>query len=417
MRFSTGFVKTKKTTAKDEVKNARLLEQAGFIYKTMAGVYAYLPLGLRVLEKIKQICREEMAAMDGNELIMTSLQRKELWESTDRWSNENVDVWFKSELKNGTEVGFAWSHEEPITEMMTTFIASYKDLPLNVYQFQTKFRNELRSKSGIMRGREFMMKDLYSYCPDEASLENYYNKMIDAYMRVFQRVGVGDSTYVTSASGGVFTDKLSHEFQTICDAGEDDIYIDEKNKLAVNEEIINNDEALAKVGVKREDLKKVKAAEVGNIFNFGAKKSEQLNLFYTDKDGNKKPVYLGSYGIGITRLMGVVVEKFASDTALRWPKAISPMDYHLVAIYGKEQEKVRSEADKVYEILSGSSKSVLYDDREHASAGEKLGDAELIGIPCRIIVSTKTLENNSFEYTDNGVTELIPLDKLQSIVQ
>ncbi|MEK9174305.1 MAG: aminoacyl--tRNA ligase-related protein, partial [Patescibacteria group bacterium] len=185
MKQSQLFTKTRKTAPKDEVsKNAELLIRAGYVYKEMAGVYAYLPLGIQVLEKIKAIVREEMDSIGGQEIIMTSLQRKEIWENTNRWSDETVNVWFKSQLKNGVEVGFGWSHEEPITEMMKDFITSYRDLPVFVYQFQTKLRNELRAKSGIMRGREFVMKDLYSYATDEEMHEKFYQSVIEAYKRV-----------------------------------------------------------------------------------------------------------------------------------------------------------------------------------------------------------------------------------------
>src|SRR3989344_3784315 len=265
MRQSQLFTKTRKLAPKDEVaKNAQLLIRGGFIHKEMAGAYSYLPLGLRVLEKIKQIVREEMNAISGQELIMTALQRKELWERTGRWDDSVVDVWFKSELKTGGEVGFGWSHEEPIGEMMKNYISSYKDLPISVYQFQTKLRNEMRAKSGIMRGREFVMKDMYSFAADEASHLAYYESSKPAYMRVFERLGIGSDTYITFAAGGAFT-KFSHEFQTICETGEDVIYVNEEKGVAINEEVLN-DETLANLGVTRDSLVKKNTAEVGNIF-------------------------------------------------------------------------------------------------------------------------------------------------------
>jgi prolyl-tRNA synthetase len=304
MKQSQLFTKTRREAPKDEVsKNAQLLIRAGYIHKEMAGVYAYLPLGLRVQNKIKQIVREEMDKIGGQELIMTNLQRKELWEKTKRWSDDVVDIWFKTELKAGGEVGLAWSHEEPIAEMMKNYVASFRDLPIYVYQFQTKLRNEVRAKSGIMRGREFVMKDMYSFCLGEEDHTRFYNQTIDAYLRVYERLGIGDDTFVTFASGGAFT-QFSHEFQTITESGEDKIYINRAKKIAINEEVLN-DATLKELGVTRDELEEVKTAEVGNIFNFGTQKSEDLGLYYKNEKGDQIPVWMGSYGIGITRVMGL----------------------------------------------------------------------------------------------------------------
>lgn len=407
MRQSTLFTKTRRDAPKDEVaKNAQLLIRAGYIHKEMAGVYDLLPLGYRVVEKIKQIVREEMSAIGGVEFIMSSLQRKELWEKTDRWSDERVDVWFKSELKSGGEVGFGWSHEEPITDMMRTYIASYRDLPRYVYQFQTKLRNELRAKSGIMRGREFVMKDMYSYSTTEEAHKAFYDKATAAYLRVFERVGLGADTYVTFASGGAFTE-FSHEFQTVCDAGEDIIYIHKDKRIAVNKEVMRP-EVLAKIGVGESELEEVKAAEVGNIFSFGGTKSEQLGLLYKDEAGKSIPVILGSYGIGITRLLGVIVEKFADERGIVWPEAVAPFRVHLVVIPGSGSE-VRAEADRLYDLLRESGIDVLYDDRD-ARAGEKFADSDLIGIPTRLVLSEKTMSAGGVEVVSRstGSTALIP---------
>jgi prolyl-tRNA synthetase len=406
MRQSQLFTRTRKEAPKDEVsKNAQLLIRAGYIHKEMAGVYAYLPLGLRVVDKIKQIAREEMNAIQGQELIMTALQRKELWESTGRWDDDVVDVWFKSELKAGGEVGFGWSHEEPIGEMMKNFITSYKDLPISVYQFQTKLRNEVRAKSGIMRGREFIMKDMYSFAADEASHLAYYESTKPAYMRVFERLGLGKDTFITFAAGGAFT-KFSHEFQTICETGEDVTYINREKNIAINEEVLN-DETLANLGVTRDSLEKVNTAEVGNIFNFGQQKATDLNLNVKDKDGNDIPVWIGSYGIGITRLMGVLVEKFADEKGIVWPKSVAPFQVHLVSLAGGNAD-IQKEADRYYEMLQEAGIEVLYDDRE-ARAGEKFADAELIGIPTRLVVSEKTISAGGVEVAarSNGKGNLV----------
>jgi len=390
MKYSQLFTKTLKNAPADEVaKNAQLLIRAGFVYKVMAGVYAYTPIGLKVLENIKQIVREEMNAIGGQELIMSSLQRKETWEGTGRWDDEVVDVWFKSELKDGTEVGFAWSHEEAILEMLSNYIKSYKDLPISTYQFQTKLRNELRAKSGIMRGREFVMKDLYSLHASQEDMDQYYDKVTEAYNRCYDRFGIGESTFVTFASGGAFT-KFSHEFQTICDAGEDILYANEDCSVAINEEVLA--EATSELNIDKSTLKPVKSTEVGNIFKFGTEKSEKMGITFTDKDGKSQPVYLASYGIGITRVMGVIVEKFSDDKGLVWPENIAPAKVHLISL-GKDSKP----ADELYTKLQELNIEVLYDDRG-VRAGEKFADADLIGIPHRVVVSEKSIEAGGYEY-------------------
>jgi len=411
MRQSQLFTKTRKEAPKDEVaKNAQLLKRAGYIHKEMAGVYAYLPLGLRVVDKLKQIVREEMNKIGGQELIMTALQRKDVWEKTKRWSDEVVDVWFKSELKSGGEVGFGWSHEEPIAEMMKNYIASYKDLPVVVYQFQTKLRNELRAKSGIMRGREFVMKDAYSFSLGEADHTKFYDQAIDAYKRVFERVGVGKDTFVTFASGGAFT-QFSHEFQTITDTGEDTIYINRDKNIALNVEVLN-EETLASLNVTRDELEEVKTTEVGNIFNFGVQKSEELGLQYKNDKGEQIPVWMGSYGIGITRLMGLLVEKFSDEKGIVWPEEVAPFRVHLVEL-SNGNEEVSAEAKELYRELTAAGIEVLWDDRD-TRAGEKFADSDLLGIPMRIVVSQKSLEAGKFECVErqSGTTSHKSLSEL-----
>lgn len=407
MRVSKLFTKTTKTAPADEVaKNAQLLIRAGYVYKEMAGVYAYLPLGIRVLENIKQIVREEMNAIDSNELIMTGLQRKEIWEKTGRWDDEVVDIWFKTKLKDDTELGLGWSHEEPIVEMLKQYIKSYKDLPISLYQFQTKMRNELRAKSGIMRGREFIMKDMYSFHANSEDLDSYYQKVTEAYKRVYGRLGIGDETYVTFASGGAFT-KFSHEFQTICEAGEDVIYLHREKNIAINEEVL--DEAVAELGISKDELEAVKTAETGNIFNFGSQKTDEMGLYYTGEDGKEHSLYIGSYGIGITRAMGVIAEKMSDDKGLVWPEAIAPYRVYLVSI----GDKGAAEADKLYDELQAKGVEVLYDDRDERP-GTKFADSELLGVPHRITVSDRLIENHQYEYTDrsSGETAILTPDEV-----
>lgn len=410
MRQSKLFTKTRKEAPKDEVaKNAELLIRAGFVHKEMAGVYSYLPLGLRVLENIKKIVREEMNTINGQEIIMTSLQDKAIWERTDRWDDEKVDVWFKSKLKNDVEVGFAWSHEEPMCEMLKAHAESYRDLPLYVYQFQTKLRNELRAKSGIMRGREFLMKDLYSFCASEEQHNEFYERVKVAYMNVFTRAGIGEDTYITFASGGAFTE-FSHEFQTLSEVGEDTIYVNREKHIAINEEVYN-DTALKELGLTKEELTPMKAVETGNIFNFGRKKGEDTGLTFKDEDGNDVPVWLGSYGIGITRLAGIIVEKFADDKGMVWPSTVAPYRVHLVCATQDDAEAVAL-AESLYTDLQKQNVEVLYDDR-NVRAGEKFADSDLIGIPTRIVVGKKTLEDGMYEVVDRATGSVQKLSREQ----
>ena len=409
MKLSNSFVKTLREVSKDETaKNAQLLIRAGYIHKEMAGVYAFLPLGLKTLEKIKTIIREEMNAIGGEEMQLTALQNPEPWQKTDRWTSEKMDIWFKTELSAGGELGLAPTHEEPLTNLMRTYINSYKDLPAYVYQFQTKFRNELRAKSGILRTREFLMKDLYSFSTDEKSHDEFYHKAEQAYKKIYDRLGIGKDTYQTFASGGVFS-KYSHEFQTITEVGEDTIYYNKDKSIVLNEEVLN-DEVLKDLGVKREELESTRAAEVGNIFTLRDKYSKPLGLEFTDKNGEKKPVFMGCYGIGVSRVMGVIVEKFADDKGLIWPENIAPYKAYVIAI-GERAAEIAAKFEHDHPD------DVIYDDRD-LRPGQKFADAELMGIPNRIIISDKTLEENNFELTKrlSGEQKVLPIDTLYDIL-
>src|SRR3989338_7368789 len=314
MRQSQLFTKTRKETPSDEVaKNAQLLIRAGYIHKEMAGVYSYLPLGLHVMNKIIGIIREEMNAIGGQELSLTALQ-----------------------------------DPEPRTRIMKDHVRSCKALPFSTYQFQTKFRSEARAKSGILRTREFLMKDLYSFSRDEKEHEVFYKKAIEAYKKIFARTGIGEKTYLTFASGGSFS-KYSHEFQTIADAGEDTIHLCERCSVAVNQEIIADKSDCPECGNKK--LVKRTAVEVGNIFPLGTKYSQTFDLSYLDEKGEKKFVFMGSYGIGPGRLMGTIVEFFAHEKGLIWPETVAPFGVHRVAVGGIDA-KVKYTADKLYKTLT-----------------------------------------------------------------
>lgn len=393
MRQSKLFTKTRKEVPADEVsKNAELLIRGGFINKEMSGAYDYLPLGLKVINKIISIIREEMNAIGGQEILMTSLQRKELWERTNRWSDDIVDVWFKTKLKDGTDVGLGFTHEEPISNMLEQYTSSYKELPFSVYQFQTKFRNESRAKSGVMRTREFIMKDLYSFSRNKEEHEKFYEIAKESYKKIFQRVGIGHLTYLTFASGGVFSD-FSHEFQTITSVGEDTIYVNEDKGIAINKEVYT-DEVVNNLGLSKKDFVENKAVEVGNIFTLGTKFSEPY-LVFADENGKKNPVFMGSYGIGPARIMGTVVETLSDDKGIIWPEAIAPFKIHLLVL--GEDEAVTAEANKVYETLLKNNVEVLFDDRAGVSAGEKFADADLLGMPYRAVVSARSMKEGGIE--------------------
>lgn len=334
-----------------------------------------------MLKKIENIIREEMNAIGGQELLMTTLQDPEIWKKTGRWDDKVVDNWFKTKLANGNDIGIANTHEEPMVAMLVEFVSSYKDLPFYTYQFQTKFRNELRAKSGIMRVREFLMKDMYSFSRTEDEFKEFYEKCANAYMKIFFRVGLGDMTYRTVAAGGSFTTNLTDEFQTLSEAGEDIIYItDEKKKRAINKEVEDKGEGGRK------------SIEVGNIFPYGSKYTDAFGLYFKDEKGDKKSIFMGAYGIGLGRLMGTVVEVLSDEKGMVWPEEIAPFSVHLLLL----SEGAKSLADETYEALTSQGIEVLYDDRD-ARAGEKFADADLIGIPVRVVIGDKSLESKTLE--------------------
>ena len=563
MRLSNNFTKTSKDAPADEVaKNAQLLIRAGYIHKEMAGVYAYLPFGLKVLENIKKIVREEMDAIGGQEVMMTTLQPKDIFEKSDRWDDAKVDNWFKTKLKNGTELGMGLTHEEPIVDALSSYVSSYKDLPIKVYQIQNKFRNELRAKSGLMRGREFVMKDMYSLARSQEEHEKVYEEIAAAYVRIYDRLGIGADTHRVMADGGIFTDRFSDEFQTITDAGEDTLFHVPGTKTYFNSEIApsraptfnqpSNQDDLKEVhspgvkGVKKlaellgitveqtvktmlyevdgsvvavavrgdydvnmiklrkaleakkvalaseetvqrvtgaevgyagllglpdevkvlvddsceplvnfelganktdyhtvnvnwgrdlplpeqfYDIKEVKegdihpesgteyetsrASEVGNIFPLESKYPDALGVHYADENGEQQSIVMGCYGVGVSRLVGVIAEHFSDDKGLVWPENIAPYKVYLVSIGDKGAAK----ADELYEQLQTKGVDVLYDDRDERP-GKKFADAELLGIPYRVTVSDRLEESNEYEVQirASSHTEVIKQAELMSYI-
>lgn len=403
MKQSNLFYKTLKENPKDEeAKNAQLLVRAGFIDKVAAGIYNYLPLGFRVLKKIEQIIREEMNAVDGQEILMPALHPKELWQQTGRW--DSMSVLFKLKGTGDKEFTLGPTHEETVTPLAQKIIFSYKDLPMGVYQIQTKFRNEPRSKSGLLRGREFIMKDLYSFHKDEKDLDEYYKKLEIAYEKILVRLGVGEISVKTFASGGDFS-KYSHEYQTLCKTGEDKIYLCKKCNVAVNKELIKEQPTCPEC--KNDKLEKASSIEVGNIFKLNTKFSDAFNLKYTDEKGNEKPVFMGCYGFGPSRTMGTLAEIFNDDKGLIWPESVAPYKYHLLNL-----NKDSKFADEVYKKLINKNIEILYDDRKDVSAGEKLSEADLIGIPNRLVVSEKTGDRIEVKKRDEEKKKLINLDDI-----
>ncbi len=390
MLQSALFTKTKRENPKDEVsKNARLLIRAGFVDKLQAGVYTFLPLGLRVLKKIESIVRGEMECLGGQEIIMPALQPKESWEKTGRW--QSMDNLYKLSDSEKREFALGPTHEEVVVPLLKEHALSYKDLPKAVYQFQTKFRMEERPKSGLLRGREFLMKDMYSFHANQMELENFYGKVKEAYLRIFEKCGIGELTYLTLASGGSFS-KYSHEFQTLTPAGEDTIYICSRCSLAVNKEIFKEGEVCPgcrEAGQWREE----KAIEVGNIFDLKTRFSQAFDYTYKDELGNNQPVLMGCYGLGLARLMGTVVEVLADDKGLVWPESIAPFSVHLISLGENER------ASHFYKKLTGEGVELLYDDRD-LSAGEKFAEADLFGIPRRLVVSSKGVAKGEIEWKD-----------------
>ena len=392
MRQSKLFTKTRKEAPTDEVsKNAELLIRGGFVHKEMAGVYSYLPLGLRVLKKIENIIREEMNKVGGQEVLMSTFQPKDNWEKTGRW--EAMADLYKVADSAGREVALGPTHEEIIVPILKNYVSSHKDFPVCIYQIQNKFRMELRAKSGMLRGREFIMKDMYSFHTSVEDFEKFYSQMQDTYKTIFSRVGIGHLTYMTFALGGTFA-KYSHEFQTITPVGEDVIYVDETSGTALNKEVFN-DEVLNQLNLKKEKLVEHRAIEVGNIFDLKTKYSKPFDLSFVDEKGEKHIVLMGCYGIGLGRLMGTVVEVLSDDKGIIWPESIAPFAVHLLRL--GEDEMVSTEANKIYENLLKMGIEVLFDDRANISAGEKFSDADLLGIPFRAVVSLRSIKDGGIE--------------------
>lgn len=407
MRYSSSAFKTLKTAPKDaDTVNHKLLVQAGFVRQLMAGVYTYLPLGLRVLNKLRNIIREEMNGIGGQEVLMPSLHPSANWKTTGGW--DNIDVLFKLKSRTDKEYALGQSHEEVVTPLAKEWIRSYKDLPLAVYQIHWKFRDELRAKSGILRGREFEMKDMYSFHETQEDFDRFYEDVKQAYLRAYKKLGL--VAKVTEASGGAFSEKISYEFMVLTDAGEDDILYCPSCEFCVNTEIakVKEGDECPKCG--KDKLAKARASEVGNVFDLGQKYSKDFEVTYTNKDGKSAYPIMGCYGWGTTRTMGVLVEKFHDEKGIVWPMAVAPYHVHLVGLNADDKEAVRM-AEAAYAQLRDEGIEVLYDDRTDIGAGQKLADADLIGIPIRMVVSSKTGKQVEVKLRSEKESQLVDLDE------
>jgi len=414
MRQSQLFIKTLKEAPKDEKSiNAKLLIRAGFIYKEMAGAYTYLPLGLRVLRKIENIIREEMEKIGGREILMTVFQPKNLWQETGRWSKGIGEVMYKCK-EDGKEIGLGPTHEEMLTDIIRHYVKSYEDLPLYLYQIQTKFRKEPRARSGLLRGREFDMKDLYSFHSAEEDFRKYYKKVAEVYLRILKRCGL--KGIITEASGTGFTKEYTHEFQVLAEDGEDTIVFCPKGDFSQNKEV-----AKFKTGDTcpkcKAILREGKSIEVGNIFPLGNKYSQAMKAYFVDKSGKRKPIIMGCYGIGLSRTMGTIVEVHHDGKGIIWPKEVAPFQVHLIQIGNKRE--IRMATEKLYKNLQKQELEVLYDDRDNKSTGEKFADCDLIGIPIRIVVSERTLAKNCIEMKkrDKNKTKLVKINQIERYVK
>ncbi len=393
MRLSQTFGSTIKNVSKEggDSLNYQFLTRGGFVNQLMAGVYSYLPLGLMVLRNIEQVVREEMDALGSSEILMPTLHPKVNWATTGGW--DNIDVLFKIKSRTGHEYALGQSEEEVVTPLVMSRAVSYKDFPISVYQIHWKYRDELRAKSGIMRGREFLMKDMYSFHATQEDFLAYYERAKKAYLRIYDRLGL--VAKVTEASGGNFSEKISYEFEVLTEAGEDVIYYCDECDFCVEDEI-----AKVKPGDKcpscgKSELKEAKASEVGNVFDLGQKYGKDFDLGFVDEHDQKQYPVMGCYGIGVSRIMGVIVEKYNDERGIIWPESVAPAKVHLVSL--GEDKTINDEAERLYEKLIASGVAVVYDDRSGVGAGTKFADADLIGCPIRVAVSAKTLNQNSVE--------------------
>src|SRR3989344_2470716 len=406
MRQSRLFSKTKKEFPKNaETVSHKYLVRGDFIDQLSAGIYSFLPLGFRVYKKIENIIREEMNNLGGQELFLPTLIPKKLWEETGRWKPIDPPL-FEVKDRHKKEYGLGSTHEKVITDLIRKRISSYQDLPLALYQIQNKFRNEMRATGGLLRVREFLMKDLYSFHSSEKDLMEFYEKVKSAYLKIFKRCGL--KAIVVEADSGTIGGKISHEFMVLAETGEDKVLICFSCGFGANIEKVGELKECPKC---QSPLEKKNAIESGHIFNLGIKYSRDMKANFRDKDGKEKPIVMGCYGIGLGRLMAAIVEAHHDEKGIIWLKSIAPYSAHLLDL--GNDKKIKTEAQEIYKNLEEKEVEVLYDDRDK-SPGEKFADADLIGIPIRLVVSEKTLKKGCVEVKkrDEEKAELVKINKL-----
>jgi len=412
MKQSRLFCKTKKETPKDaEVISHKLLVKGDFIEQTISGVYRFLPLGLKVLKKIEKIIREEMWDLGAQEVLLPTLQDKKLWLETNRWQTIDPPL-FKLLDRHQKEIALGPTHEEEMVDIARKRVKSYQDLPFSLFQIQNKFRNEMRASGGLLRQREFLMKDLYSFYSNEEEAREFYERVKKAYFKIFRRCAL--QTILVEASSGTIGGKLSHEFQVEAEVGEDRILICSKCGYGVNIEKIGE---IKKCPECRGILEKKNSIEVGHIFYLGTKYSKAMSADFKDRDGKEKPILMGCYGIGLPRLMATIVEIHHDEKGMIWPQSVAPFQLHLIRI--ENSRPVKLAAEKLYNDLTKENIEVLYDDRLDKSAGEKFADCDLIGVPRRLVISERTLKQNCAELKNRGAkkTKLIKINEVKKYFQ
>ena len=421
MFWSKIFIPTLKDSPQDaEVISHQLMLRAGMIRKVSAGIYTWLPLGLKVLRKIENIVREEMDQSGAQEVLMPMVHPKELWEETKRWEKMGPEL-LRFKDRHDRDFCLGPTHEEVITDLVRNNVKSYKELPLNIYQIQTKFRDEIRPRYGVMRGREFLMKDAYSFNIDEESLEETYLLMRNTYKKILERIGL--EYKIVKADSGAIGGDASEEFHVLAENGEDTIAISDASEFAINTELLLNDgEDISSLKGKPSPdgngvIEIKKGIEVGHIFQLGKVYTELMKVDVLNQEGRAIDLFMGCYGIGVSRLVAASIEQNHDDKGIKWPESIAPYEVNIIAIGYSKEPKVAEAADKLSDELKSMGYEVLVDDRKDGY-GTKMKDAELIGIPVNIIIGNKFIESGEVELKHrNGQNSINSIAEVTSIFE
>ena len=420
MLFSKLLLPTLKDAPQEaEVISHKLMLRAGMIRRVASGIYTWLPLGLKVLRKIETIVREEMDSSGAQEVLMPMVQPKELWEETNRWEKMGPEL-LRIQDRHNRDFCLGPTHEEVITDLIRNNVKSYKELPLNIYQIQTKFRDEVRPRYGVMRGREFLMKDSYSFNEDDACLQETYLTMRDTYKKIIERIGL-DYKIVAADSGAIGGD-ASEEFHVLAETGEDTIAISDASEYAINTELLlkEGEDIASLEGKPSPDGKGViqikKGIEVGHIFQLGKVYAEDMKANVLNKEGKASTLFMGCYGIGVSRLVAAAIEQNNDDKGIVWPHSIAPFDINIIAIGYSKDQKIADASIKLYSELKDMGYEVLLDDRKDGY-GTKMKDSELIGVPLNIIIGKKFIETNEIELKSrNGDSSTNDISNIKTIL-